>query len=267
MVSRFSGALSTKMWSILRRSFRNCCGEECNHGIECGRTGGRPGSGRRFSSARRQNLSHHRAIQSGTAGAGYGGTRRAATAAADARPRRRTDDTAARNRAAEERAGRDSRACREDVGADRVDCRGQLSKAIGAGKRRSQPRLCEKRRKRRPHGEKRLMATATKDQVVKDPQNASVRVEIFDQAYNLRGSDPEYILKLAEYVDAKMRAVAEATNTIDTVRLAVLAALNIADEYHLLKKRQDVGPTDYLKRAHILSNALDEVLAEKRKAG
>ena len=111
------------------------------------------------------------------------------------------------------------------------------------------------------------MATATKDQVVRDPQNSSVRVEIFDQAYNLRGSDPDYILKLAEYVDAKMRAVAEATNTIDTVRLAVLAALNIADEYHLLKKRQDIGPTDYLKRAHILSNALDEVLVEKRKAG
>ena len=112
------------------------------------------------------------------------------------------------------------------------------------------------------------MATATKDPVVRDAQNASVRVEIFDQAYNLRGSDPDYILKLAEYVDAKMRAVAEATNTIDTVRLAVLAALNIADEYHLLlKKRQDGGATEYLKRAHLLSNALDEVLCETRKAG
>jgi cell division protein ZapA len=111
------------------------------------------------------------------------------------------------------------------------------------------------------------MATATKDQMVKDAQNASVRVEIFDQAYNLRGSDPEYILKLAEYVDSKMRAVAEATNTIDTVRLAVLAALNIADEYHLLKKKQDVGATDYQKRAHLLADALDEVLGENRKAG
>ena len=111
------------------------------------------------------------------------------------------------------------------------------------------------------------MATATKDQVVKDAQNSGVRVEIFDQAYNLRGSDPEYILKLAEYVDSKMRAVAEATNTIDTVRLAVLAALNIADEYHLLKKRLDTGATDYEKRAHLLANALDEVLGEKRKAG
>jgi len=111
------------------------------------------------------------------------------------------------------------------------------------------------------------MATATKDPAVKDVQNASVRVEIFDQAYNLRGSDAEYILKLAEYVDSKMRAVAEATNTIDTVRLAVLAALNIADEYHLLRKKQESGATDYQKRAHLLANALDQVLDDKRKAG
>jgi len=111
------------------------------------------------------------------------------------------------------------------------------------------------------------MATATKNLALHDAQSAGVRVEIFDQAYNLRGSDPEYILKLAEYVDSKMRAVAEATNTIDTARLAVLAALNIADEYHLLRKKQDSGATDYQKRAHLLADALDEVLGENRKAG
>jgi cell division protein ZapA len=111
------------------------------------------------------------------------------------------------------------------------------------------------------------MATASKESTLKEAQAGSVRVEIFDQAYNLRGSDAEYILKLAEYVDAKMRAVAEATNTIDTVRLAVLAALNIADEYHLLKRRQDGGAIDYQKRAQLLADALDEVLEEKRKAG
>ena len=111
------------------------------------------------------------------------------------------------------------------------------------------------------------MATATKNPIVKDAQNASVRVEIFDQAYNLRGSDPEYILKLAEYVDSKMRAVASATNTIDTVRLAVLAALNIADEYHLLKKKsQASGTTDYQKRTHQLVHALNQVLDEDRKS-
>jgi len=110
------------------------------------------------------------------------------------------------------------------------------------------------------------MATAVKNSTLKDAQNESVRVEIFDQAYNLRGSDSEYILKLAEYVDSKMRAVAGATNTIDTVRLAVLAALNIADEYHLLKRKQESGATDYQKRAHLLACALDEVLEEPRKA-
>ena len=111
------------------------------------------------------------------------------------------------------------------------------------------------------------MATASKHQPVTDASNNSVRVEIFDQGYNLRGSDAEYILKLAEYVDAKMRAVAEQTHTVDTARLAVLAALNIADEYHLLKRNQDGGAVEYLKRAHHLANALDEVLEEKRRAG
>ena len=86
------------------------------------------------------------------------------------------------------------------------------------------------------------------------------------EAYNLRGSDPEYILRLAEYVDSKMRAVAAATNTIDTVRLAVLAALNIADEFHVLQKRLDSGATDYQKRAHQLVHALDEVFKESSRA-
>jgi cell division protein ZapA len=111
------------------------------------------------------------------------------------------------------------------------------------------------------------MATATRQNPAKDVSNTSVRVEIFDQAYNLRGSDPEYILKLAEYVDSKMRAVAEQTNTIDTVRLAVLAALNIADEYHLLRQKNDGGSSGHEQLAHRLACALDEVLEESRHAG
>jgi cell division protein ZapA len=111
------------------------------------------------------------------------------------------------------------------------------------------------------------MASASKQQPIKDANNSSVRVEIFDQPYNLRGSDPEYILKLAEYVDSKMRAVSEQASTVDSARLAVLAALNIADEYHLLKRRQDGGTVNYEKRAHQLSHALDEVLKDNRRAG
>ncbi len=114
------------------------------------------------------------------------------------------------------------------------------------------------------------MATAVKHPQASFPANGltngSVRVEIFDQGYNLRGSDAEYILKLAAYVDAKMRAVAEHTQTVDTSRVAVLAAINIADEYHLAKGNLEPLP-DVKQRAKHLARALDEVLEDKRKAG
>jgi cell division protein ZapA len=94
-----------------------------------------------------------------------------------------------------------------------------------------------------------------------------IRVEIYDQVYNLRGVDAEYIIKLAEFVDGKMRNVAEQTSTVDSLRLAVLAALNIADEYHILKKKYDLLAAEYRQRAGLLAGALDEVLDEGRKAG
>jgi cell division protein ZapA len=97
--------------------------------------------------------------------------------------------------------------------------------------------------------------------------SGSVRVEIFDQVYNLRGSDADYILKLAEYVDGKMRAVSEQTATVDSVRLAVLAALNIADEYHLLKRQLEKSSPEARQRASKLASALDEVLQDTRRTG
>jgi cell division protein ZapA len=94
-----------------------------------------------------------------------------------------------------------------------------------------------------------------------------IRVEIYDQVYNLRGVDAEYILRLAEFVDTKMRSVAEQTSTVDSLRLAVLAALNIADEYHILKKKYDLLAGEYRQRAGKLATALDEILKEDRRAG
>ena len=95
----------------------------------------------------------------------------------------------------------------------------------------------------------------------------SVRVEIYDQTYNLRGSDPQYIKKLADFVDGKMRTVAQQTQTVDSLRLAVLAALNIADEYHILKRKYDDIAGDFDQRARELSGALDQALEDVRRAG
>jgi len=97
--------------------------------------------------------------------------------------------------------------------------------------------------------------------------NSSVRVEIYDQTYHLRGSDPEYIAQLAAYVDTKMRLISQQAATVDSLRVAVLAALNIADEFHMLKRKHDGIASDYNARAEQLAGVLDEVLAEARRAG
>jgi len=62
---------------------------------------------------------------------------------------------------------------------------------------------------------------------------APTRVQIFGQSYSIAGElDPSYVQKLAAYVDERMRAIADATGTVDTQKAAVLAALAIADELH-----------------------------------
>ena len=101
--------------------------------------------------------------------------------------------------------------------------------------------------------------------------SSSIRVEIYDQTYHLRGSDPDYVQNLAKYVDGKMRQVAAQTATVDSLRLAVLAALNIADELQLIRGKYDNVAIEYTERAsHLqsaLDSALDEVLQETRRAG
>lgn len=67
-----------------------------------------------------------------------------------------------------------------------------------------------------------------------------IQVMIYDQEYQMRGQlDPDYMRKLGEYVDAKMRAIAAGRQTVDSLRVAVLAALNIADAYHQLKAQHE----------------------------
>ncbi|GAC1627534.1 MAG: cell division protein ZapA [Candidatus Acidiferrum sp.] len=67
--------------------------------------------------------------------------------------------------------------------------------------------------------------------------SAPVKVQIFGQSYPIGTELPqEYVQKLAAYVDEKMHAIAEATGTVDTQKVAVLAALAIADELHSVQK-------------------------------
>lgn len=92
--------------------------------------------------------------------------------------------------------------------------------------------------------------------------NNSIRVEIYDESYNLRGTDPAYIQRLAGVVDAKMRAVAQHTSTVDSLRVAVLAALNLADDYYQLRCKYEGIESDYSSRAGNLGRALDSAMEE-----
>lgn len=62
-------------------------------------------------------------------------------------------------------------------------------------------------------------------------------VEIYGQQYNLTGkASPGHMRQVASYVDEKMRQIADKNPRLDTTRLAVLSAVNIADDYLQLKK-------------------------------
>ncbi len=90
-----------------------------------------------------------------------------------------------------------------------------------------------------------------------------VTVSIYDQTYHLRGHNPAYIERLAELVDGKMRAVASHGATVDSLRVAVLAALNIADELMMAQARLETltgAEARERSRAHSLTGLLDEVL-------
>ena len=67
-----------------------------------------------------------------------------------------------------------------------------------------------------------------------------IKIDIFDQTYNVAGDlDTAYVEELAQYVDAKMREIARATLTVDTAKVAVLAALAVADELHALRQTRE----------------------------
>ena len=66
-----------------------------------------------------------------------------------------------------------------------------------------------------------------------------VTVEIFGDVYNLRTDDPEILKLCVQKVDATMRSISQHTKTFVGSRIAVFAALKIAEEYLQLKKDYD----------------------------
>ena len=86
-------------------------------------------------------------------------------------------------------------------------------------------------------------------------------VEIFGREYKIRGvADESYIQKVASYVDGKMREVSEGSSLPSSDRLAILAALNIADELFQERNTLSDGYSNIEKKAHRLISILDQNL-------
>ncbi len=95
----------------------------------------------------------------------------------------------------------------------------------------------------------------------------SIRVEIYNQTYSIRSDgDNEYILRLAEYVDSKMREISSGTLTVDSLKVAILAALHIADEYHRLKSDLEQTDAQLASRSAECADMLDRFLKQKEIA-
>lgn len=95
--------------------------------------------------------------------------------------------------------------------------------------------------------------------------NRVVHVDIHGQRYAIRSDlDPQYITQLAVYFDEKMRMAAAEIQSADTVCIAVIAALNVADE--LFRARADgLGLGDQVRsRAADIERLVDAVLADAR---
>jgi len=103
----------------------------------------------------------------------------------------------------------------------------------------------------------------------------TIRVEIYNQTYNIRSDgDTEYIVQLAEFVDSRMREISSGTLTVDSLKVAILAALHIADELHRLKHVHEQADTQLGSRSAECAEMLDRLLkvrstfeAEQSSAG
>ena len=94
-------------------------------------------------------------------------------------------------------------------------------------------------------------------------ENEVRRVEICDRVYAVTGAiDGDYLERLSAYVDGKMREIQESSRTVDTVKVAVMAALNIADELFQQREQAERVDAAIADKSSRCSEMLDPFLPE-----
>jgi cell division protein ZapA len=90
----------------------------------------------------------------------------------------------------------------------------------------------------------------------------SNKVEILGRQYSIAGiGDHAYLGKLAQYVDSQMRQIVETTGTVDTLKVAILAALIIADGYFKAREDNPRAEAEMERRITALSDKIEKTLS------
>lgn len=89
-----------------------------------------------------------------------------------------------------------------------------------------------------------------------------VNVDICGQRYPIRSAlDPGYVAELAAYLDEKIRAAARETKTGDTLKIVVLAALNVADELFRARAAEGNVSIHWRRKTEELEHLVDQILS------
>jgi cell division protein ZapA len=93
------------------------------------------------------------------------------------------------------------------------------------------------------------------------PDARVIHIEVHGQRYPIRTTlDARYVQELAAYVDRKMRAAADTSPASDAVGLAVLTALNIADEFFRARDQRTSETQNLTSRTSELERIVDQAL-------
>jgi cell division protein ZapA len=114
-----------------------------------------------------------------------------------------------------------------------------------------------------PNEDAYKMSDANGDEMMTDVSVTTV--QIFGQEYKIRGfEDKSYVQRVAGYVDERMRELSQASSSLSQERLAVLTALNIADELFQESKRGSETLLSVERRTDALIVQLDQCLLAER---
>jgi cell division protein ZapA len=88
-------------------------------------------------------------------------------------------------------------------------------------------------------------------------RSKSTRVQIFGSEYHVKAeADPDYIKTVAAYVDEKMREVAESQSIVSSTKVAILAAINLADEVFQERRKREQAAVEVAAQALELTEPL-----------